>query len=272
MDIVNSSLPRGSKFYPIADALRIPLSSLLDANNLKVLRNAKEIVRDAGTCSDYWSICESSYSWVIPEGDEQYPIIQMSGYMLARITQHFCDYTKASKSNYVNSRRLGYINAAYQETIKVQYDPLRGGIWLHDVEYEGELVSNKPMVINKNLKSTIKAKIGELALEALIGAGDEDLKISDAVRYTTKAEAAEEAAKLCIKILSGDYETTELASCAVALGLYGYTHSRTHGWVINMDAKRENIDFDITASARTKLIYHLGGYNLPENYQEWFDG
>lgn len=275
MEIVNKSLPRGSRFYPLDPVMKVPVEHLMRRSNIELLRNARKLVQESKANSEYWGICESTYSWHIEEGTDEYPVIEMPAYGLSRITYHFNSYIKHSKANYVNCARIGHINLAVPEDkIKVQYDPIRGGLIVHEVEYEGELDSNKPMVINKQLKSAVKTKIGELALEALIGAGDEDLTVSSEVCWgATKASRGELASKLIPKILSGDYDTSELATCAVALGLYN-TKRVNHlpNRIIDMDSPNTEVDFEITAAARTKLIYYFGGYKLPENYQEWFNG
>ncbi len=270
MDIVNKSLPRGSKFYPVDEVLKVPLSSLMDRNNIETIRAASEVINESRANNEYWQMWHNTHNWELPEGTDQYPIIRMPSTGLRNITHQFGIYADARKSNYLGSSRIGYIKAVASKHMDVQYDPLRGGVWLHDVEYEGELLSNRPMVINKNLKSAIKTKIGELALEALIGAGEEDLKVGYSY-YQTKAARAEQAAELIEKILSGDYDTTDLAECAVCLGLYNPKYSNTiHAHVIDLDSPG-TADFDITPSARTKLIYLFGGYKLPDDYQDWFD-
>lgn len=271
MDIVNQSLPRGSKFYPVEEYLTVPLSSLLNRHNIKILREAYTIVSEASANSEYWRMCQNTHNWEVAEGSDEYPIISMAKYSLGQIAYQFSTYTDNKKANYLSGERLGTIGTSATKSIKVQYDPVKKGIWLHDVEYEGELVNNKPMVVNRNLKSAVYTKIGELALEALIGAGDDDLEISHDLRYVSTASKASVVSELVIKVLSGDYDTNELASCAYGLGMYNCKwNGGKH--VLDLDRPRPSGTFDITASARTKLIYHFGGYNLPDNYQEWFDG
>lgn len=270
MDIVNKALPRGNKFYPVDPAICVILESLLKRENIETLRKAKELIQVQGLHSDYWKVCEQTYYWKLAEGSDEYPIITMAGNDLSKLAHYFSNGTDPKKANYTSSIRIRGVNAAYGKQIKVSYCPTRKGLMFYDVPYEGELVSNRPMVINKQLKTILTETINQLALEALIGAGDEDLNITDKVRWASASARAEEAIDLITNVLAGNYDTKDLATCAYALGLYDCKYARNIGYILDLDAKKA-AGFTLSAASRTRLIYHYGGYRLPDNYMEWFD-
>lgn len=270
MDIVNKKLPRGNKFYPVADVFCMPMASLMSRTNIEIIRKARKIIAHCAASSEYWSMCEQTYDWKIEEGTDEYPIISMYSRSFIKTVSCMSSYSSPKKMSFVNSTRFGHINCALTDTIRVRYDPERKGVWMYDVEYEGPLVSNKPMVINKVLKDSVIDAIKLLAVEALIGVGDEDLELSYDIRYgTTVAQKSEILAGLVPKLLSGDYETKDLAAAAYLIGAYGSRYSGNKCILDLDDVRSANVNF--TAGARTKLIYHFGGYQLPDDYEEWFD-
>lgn len=275
MEIVNKALPRGKKFIKIDPVYWPMFSMLLSRPNLACIEQAREIIKEAKANSDYWNMCTGITNFKIldKEGTDEYPVIRIDGRYMHSLNWHMGTYRSSKKAHYVGQTRIGVLNLPVppEGNIDIQWDPHLKGIWAHNIEYEGELENNKPMVINKQLKSLLREKIGEIAILALLDAQDEDLEVPREVYGSTVAGKSEIISEKAMKIISGDYELEDLVACSYAMGMYGCHYKQGVGRVLDSKNPKDSDAFEITSSARTKLIYMFGGYKLPENYQEWFD-
>ena len=276
MNIVNPSLPTGKKFYPVPEQYQTTFEMVLNRQSHKEWNTVQERLKNCHLHYHRWGMHGHFHRFVMPEGTDLYPIVTTSAAGLHMLGDEFSKYVDHKKANYASNTRIGVFHMPLvdQYAIKLQWDPVRKGIIVHNHPYEGELVSNKPMVINKQLKNIITEKVNELALEVLIGADIEDLEVKNPWYYDNKAQKGAEITELIPKILDGTYETKELSQLSVLLGIYKVKNAGTgymYKYIVDTDNKADGA-FDITAATRTNLIYRLGGYNLPENYTEWFDG
>lgn len=270
MNIVNPSLPTGNKFYPLFDASLIEAKTILSRETYDTLKQTRELIQKGGLNSNHW-LCTSAYAYLkFPDGTDKYPKIKIRGHDL-----HFISYifhiTKAhNKSSYAAINRANGIpiQGDGREYITIQFDEKRNGIIVYDQPYEGELVSNKPMVINRQLKEFISERVNELALAALIGAEPKDLK---AEYWNDKSSRMLKLDQVLPKLLSGKFTDQDLAQAAQVIKAFGTEWVPNVGYCLDLDKPNQH-DFDIGAGTRTKLIYMLGGYKLPEDYQDWFDG
>lgn len=290
MDNTIPPLPRGKKFFPLEgnlDHLNVTLGSLMRQDNIKTLCDSIELMKGVNVQSDYWEVRSPVRNWTLLT-DEEFPIIEMFASSLSTIYYGLGEVKGHKKDQFGSFRRLGQLDIPFVENkIKVQYDPLRRGIIAHDCPYEGELVPNKPMVVNKQLKSLIREKVGEIELLTLLG--DEDFIGMDKNPSSySKAERGTTIAELAPKLFDDTYDDMDLAMICAAMGRYqckwnSAPYNRNgpqlpkpvadeFNYYLDTSHKNDSADFDFPASVRTKFIYHFGGYTLPDNYEEWFDG
>ncbi|AUR82517.1 hypothetical protein NVP1152O_035 [Vibrio phage 1.152.O._10N.222.46.E1] len=291
MDMKTAPLPRGKKFYPLSgklEHLTVTFESLMRLDNILTLRRAFDLIKEASADSDYWNVRAPLKHWELLN-DETYPIIEMGTYSLATIFYGLSPVKGNKKHQYASYNRIGKLDIpVVGSKIKVQYDPLRRGLIVYDHPYEGELVGNKPMVVNKQLKSLIREKVGEIELLTLLG-DTEYIGMNQNPASYGKAERGTVIAELAPKLFDDTYDEGDLAMICAAMGRYDckwntipYNSRNTPGIVkpvadefnyyLDTSLKLDGGDFDFPASVRTLFIYHFGGYVLPDNYEEWFDG
>lgn len=288
MEHSNASLPTGKKFYPLAgkqDHLNVKFNEIFKKANIEILLSALKLLDGATLNTEYWRVHAPICNWELLTEDE-YPVIEMASYSMYNIYSYLNTKQGTKKTQYASTLRIGLLDIPVVGNLKLQYDPVRRGLIVHDHPYEGDLVSNKPMVVNKNLKSLIREKVGEIELLALLSDGD---KIGlTKPPHGSKSEKGELIASIVPKLLNDTHTDEELAMVCGAMGRFKvqYNNSydyRTHTYSYAVDKKYSyyldtsekgsgNDDFDFTASVRTKLIFHFGGYTLPDNYEDWFDG
>lgn len=275
MDIVNKALPRGKKFIKLDPVYWPMFSMLLSRPNIACMLQASEIIKEAKANSDYWNMCTAMHNFKIvdEQGTDEFPIIRVNANYLHSINWHLSTYKSALKAHYAGMTRIGVLDLPVppEGTLNIRWDPEKKGIWAYNVEYEGDIINNKPMVINKQLKSLIREKIGEIAILALLDAQDEDLEVPWNIYGASVSEKSEIIGNTAMKIIAGDYELEDLVKCSYAMGMYGCIYKPNVGRVLDTKNPKNADAFEITSSARTKLIYMFGGYKLPDNYQEWFD-
>ena len=291
MEMNSTPLPKGKKFFPwpkeLAHVDHI-FESLMKKETIDLLKLARKTLVDSKVTAEYWNVRHQVDQWEVLS-DEKYPVIKMPGWGLSRMYGDFGTITGSKKMQYGASTRIKGLDIPVPEgKIKVQYCPQRKGLIVHDCPYEGELVGNKPMVVNKKLKSLINEKVGEIELLTLLGVED-FIGIKDNPQYSNKNERGEIIANKLEKLIDGSYEDEDLAMVCGAMGKYEVRHNSgrydhktgTQGskpvsgdWRYYLDTSRklDGTGFDFTASVRTKMIYHFGGYTLPDNYEEWFNG
>ncbi|APC46041.1 hypothetical protein HYP06_gp031 [Vibrio phage vB_VspP_pVa5] len=291
MDMKTTPLPRGKKFYPLTgnlDHLNVTLESLMRKDNIQTLLDSLELMKGVAVQTDYWEVRSPVRNWTLLT-DETFPVIEMFSSSLSTIYYGLGEVKGNKKHQFGSYRRLGQTDIPIGgNKIKVQYDPLRRGLIVHDCPYEGELVSNKPMVINKQLKSLIREKVGEIELLTLLG--DEDFIGMDKNPSSySKAERGTTIAELAPKLFDNTYDDVDLAMICAAMGRYrckwntapyvpaGVTQipkpvDDKFNYYLDTSNKIDGSDFDFPASVRTLFIYHFGGYTLPDNYEDWFDG
>ena len=289
MEHSNASLPTGKKFYPLAgneNHLNIKFGEMFKKANIEILLSAMKVLDGTALNMDYWRVNAPICNWKLLTEDE-YPVIEMSPHSLHTIYYSLNTKQGVKKTQYASTLRIGLLDIPVVGTLKLQYDPVRRGLIVHDHPYEGDLVGNKPMVVNKNLKSLIREKVGEVELLALLSDGDK-IGMTKSPHHRSKSEKGELIAGIVPKLLNDTHTDEELAMVCGAMGkfnvqynniydrstdTYSYAVDKKYSYYLDTSIKGSgNDDFDFTASVRTKLIFHFGGYTLPDNYEDWFDG
>lgn len=290
MEYNSTPLPTGKKFFPFGtdkEELLVALfAPLLKKENIEIIQKALKTMDEFKASHEYWNMRSPMRNWEVLTDDE-YPVINMRARDLVTMYPGFNMVNGSKKYQYASRSRIQALDIpVIGRDIKVQYDPLRKGLIVHDCVYEGELVGNKPMVVNKQLKSLIREKVGEIKLLVLLG--DEScIGMDDHARYQSKAAKGEVIADLAPKLFDGTYDDQTLAMICSAMDMYVVEYNQVQ--YNTKSRKRPDIDFNyyldtskplnddgkdfqFPANVRTKFIYHFGGYVLPDNYEEWFDG
>lgn len=272
---VNEDLPRGTKFYPAPQDIWGIFDVMLKKSNIDHLKGASEIIKESQSNSEY-NRCYTAVSRLVMLDTEEYPRVTMPVNTFAALHSSIYPNLCTKKADYANSAKLTILDipvgTGYYDTIEVRWDTKRKGFIVYNAPYEGELINNKPMVVNRQINKVIKSKISTLLAELLID-DDADLSIRSGYQYGANPSEKAKLIDECLpKILNDTYEVQELVTLTFVLGLYGKTYDyEKHRYQLDLD-KKHNPNIVLPSALRTKLIYLYGGYTLPENYQEWFDG
>lgn len=279
MELVNTKpLPKGSRFYPITDKEQLLHLPLMLSN--KYYKASLEVAamqlaaKSAGYDTDKYSTLNNAYNverysanFLPQDFDSEYPIFLVSNLFLTMLSPEGEIQTKHRKSFLSGSRRFigieGDIPVSGMQA-KLQWDPKRLGLIVHDHTYEGPLVSTGSGTVSKALNSTILGSINEGKLAKLLGIDIDYTKLG----YNAGINLDD----LIIKYLLNETNSEELFRMLSHLGFLSRTYDRVTSKIIISINEDKPKKLDITTTLRTKLIYMYGGYKLPDNHTEWFDG
>ena len=274
MNISNVSLPTGKKFYPLSETTQIIFSHILHRPVIDAINKAKEAIPSDPYLGNFWSMYSRTLQYKRLSEEVDYPIYELPQYVLCNADNRLRDMIATKKTYYASQKRVGQIGIPINKDgkLKLQYDPIRKGLIVHDHPYEGELLGNKPMVVNKNLKELIRVKLEEIEVLALISEDDGLMPIDHVGYYTTKTGKGEIIADTLPKLFDGTYTETDVVTLSYIMGRYPLVYKNSTMCIDTTKPTGRMDDFNFSAGLRTRLTYHFGGYTLPNNYEEWFDG
>lgn len=141
-------------------------------------------------------------------------------------------------------------------------------IILHNMPYEGPLdKSDKFKEVNKLITTKVKELSGKIKMTAVISGGNEiQLPGSMSGWKASNADAAEDMLPRFIRYMDGTSTFEDELEVARTLGVVE-SHWRTGRDKLVLTEKRPKIP----TSIRTRLYYLMGAYQLPENWEDWFD-
>ena len=269
------TLPTGAKFYPVEDQRYQKLFEvMLSTKGVESLRAAQSLLKGITVNVENYRVYQATDGWKLEDTSVEFPIINMGPNALYYLNAYLNPTVATAKADYAYSHKIAALklplDGGYKHSMRIQYDSVRKGIIRYDTLYNGELVNNKPMVVNKLLKEKIVTSIREIAVMALIDS--DNMEIPSGCYYMSSVEKGEILVEILPRLYAGTYDTKDLIKASLAAGIYGMKYDNTQRAHVLDITSAGVADFKINSNARTKLIYMYGGYKLPENYQEWFDG
>lgn len=158
----------------------------------------------------------------------------------------------------------------------LSYDPVRQGFMLHNAPYEGEFIKTKKYPeANKMIKTSIEDSLAEVAMYRVLG---ENMKISDTYshyQYNSTKEKTKNIVDNMITFLEGESSWEVTWKLALDLGIASSErvyHTDPQGRSKGVYLKiKEGAKVKIPAIARRHLMIHLGAYELPEDYMNYFN-
>lgn len=274
--------PRGDKFYAVQPKHHDTLDSLLSKKFLESASFTLDALNKANHLnSDYLGtngLNAIRYAKMLD--NEVYPKIEVRRTFLAGIMYGNHVTIQHRKATFQTAQRFTKMDSMpyFGDKIIIRWDPVRKGIIRYDVPYEGPLINNKPKKIGDELIAYIEEQLSEIGIFELLG---EDMytEYSSAFGSSSANKDILIEEKL-INFISGNYTVEDVKDLALATGAYIARYDSNVKWVPNGGPNYTYQPYKLTFSGkpvlstttRTRMVYRMGGYTLPEDYQEWFDG
>lgn len=269
-----NKLPVGKKFFPLTN----PIEGLVNKFNLFTLdfiNRVKQITEEtskSGVYGEYFSTRSIQGIDRIKIASEYkvlngYPAIRVehSFDFISKVDASYNTYTKHLAKFYVAKERYPQIgNLPYFKGVVYQWDSVKKGIWVLNMPYEGELVPSKISAkVKRELKDIFDDAINKVETLTVLGAPiatDYSSNIHDERKYIRKLVNKEEMADKDLFTL--------LKHVGVLSGKYNWQAPHNQQYEFTL---RNNPKFKIHSHTRTNILFEMGGLELPEDYQDWFD-
>jgi hypothetical protein len=209
----------------------------------------------------------------ITDSNSEHPIVEFNPGRLQALSDNFklmpCTVQKHYAFDWVLGNTEIFFN--HRKNVRLQYSPEHDCVLMKDVPYQGRLISNSPMIVNKELKDRIITHINTLRMTSLIEGNGSDIIIpKDTPIGPAKSQHSQLVKENLIRLLEDTANDLDLIKIALTLRLTDYKYSDTHSHFILNLANISYANLKIDSATRTNLIYRLGGYNLPDDYESWF--
>lgn len=284
MKVVNPSYPRGNKFYLIYEAYH---DICRKAFSLKTYQAAEHITLNTQPGNAYLGPGRTK-NWVDAlslKSNTEFPRFEVhSNLAFFAIHEGINSHIEHKKCNYQSIERIRDLgNMPWKKDMQIQWDDIRKGFIVFDVPYEGELEKVPKQGISKAITETLKDIIAETGMFDLLGeAVYTGYAYSDSVQGDKAFKESFEA------LLNGTFTPEQATSIALYSKAYRTEFCNTEYTRIQKlkaPGSNKRIDYKyyklvrnnntkptISTVTRTNLMYKYGGYKLPDNYKEWFDG
>lgn len=269
-----NKLPVGKKFFPLINPSEI-LVNQFNTFTLDFIERVKKIsseMIDAKVHGEFFS--PSSIRGVdnIHIASEYktlngYPAIRVDHRheFLSKVSSGLRTYTKHLAKFYTTTERYPEIdNLPYFRGIIYQWDSVKKGIWVLNMPYEGKLVPSKDSAkVKRELKDIFDEAINSVETLSVLGATI-GAQYSSGIRDERK----------CIRKLITKEEMPDkdlfylLEHVGVLSGWYNWQNHPDQRYEF---ALKDNPKFKIHSHTRTNILFEMGGLELPEDYQDWFD-
>lgn len=269
-----NKLPVGKKFFPLIN----PSENLVNKFNvftLDFIERTKKIsseMIDASVHGEFFSPSSIRGADNIHIASEYktlngYPAIRVNSRhdFLSKVSSGMKTYTKHLAKFYTTTERYPEIdNLPFFKGVIYQWDSVKKGIWVLNMPYEGKLVPSKDSAkVKRELKDIFDDAINKVETLTVLGA-------PIATQYSSNIWNERE----CIRMLVNKEEIPDkdLFNLLEHVGVL----SGKHNWQAPSDQRYEftlkkNPKFKIHSHTRTNILFEMGGLELPEDYQDWFD-
>lgn len=285
-EIVNKDpLPRGKRFYPVADHYDCYFQNCY-VDNLKAMLSkehyeladkiySKAVGSHEKTVNQLLSIdnFNNYLKYCTMLTDEEYPVFKVHKSAL-NIFFPDCTYQRQYKKNHHGGSKRFVTEMMSipleSDFVKIQWCNERIGVIVHDHIFEGAFKSVCAGKMNKELNSMVQDILSEAQMTELL---DIEFEVPDDWAYLSadkKKIGLEKYLPKYIKGESSDSENAIILNCAGMLNREYNFSTRESRYILCKNKVNDKID--LPSTLRTALIYLYGGYTLPENYSEWFDG
>lgn len=269
-----NKLPVGKKFFPLINPSET-LVKQFNAFTLDFIERTKKIsseMIDANVKGEFFSPNSIRGVDNIRIASEYktlngYPAIRVDRRyeFLSKVSPGLLTYTKHLAKFYTSTERYPMIdNLPYFRGIIYQWDSVKKGIWVLNMPYEGELVPSKDSAkVKRELKDIFDEAINEVKTLSVLGApiaNKYSSNIYTELPYIRKLVNKEEIPN---KDLFGILEQVGVLS-----GKYTWQATSDQQYEFTL---KQNPKFKIHSHTRTNILFEMGGLELPEDYQDWFD-
>lgn len=283
--INNDKLPKGNKFYPVSNHYASYEDDCYVHNLKKMLHK------------DYYEIVSKVYNDIVITHDksvnqilhldnikgymedctiltdEEYPVFKVNKQAINLFLPEACREVAFKKNYHGGSKRIKTVMMdipASDDFIYMQWCNKRKGIIIHNQVFEGSFKSNGSAKLNKEINEIIQDIIGQAQMLELLNS---TFEVDRKYRYCSASQKKSVLEKLIPKFISNTATDEEIFGILSVAGRietkWDYASGKT---IYSLDLRRLNDKIEIPPTLRTKLIYMYGGYTLPDNYEEWFDG
>lgn len=269
-----NKLPVGKKFFPLINPSET-LVKQFNAFTLDFIERTKKIsseMIDANVYGEFFS--PSSIRGVdnIRIASEYktlngYPAIRVDRRFdfLFKVSSGLRTYTNHLAKFYTSTERYPMIdNLPYFRGIIYQWDSVKKGIWVLNMPYEGKLVPSKDSAkVKRELKSIFDDAINSVETLKVLGdsaARKHSYTISNELLYIRKLVNKEE--------MDNSVLFSILDHAGAMTSQYNWKASSKLQYEFTL---KTNPKFKIHSHTRTNILFEMGGLELPEDYQDWFD-
>ena len=291
MEVVNTDFPKGNKFYPIANEHTITrIRKIFSKKTYWALKHVEESVishnEHLGTMG-----MSSWLSDVSISGDHHndYPIFKISSCSVFRgLYEYVSSVIDHKKDNYQSFLRIKHLgNMPWYPDMEIQWDDIRKGFILYNIPYEGTLTKVKGSGISKKITTILNDISDEAGMFELLG---ESTFIARDKAYANSVQKANSILDCFERLVDGTYSYDDAITVAVDSKGYDASYDSdesqrlstlVHKGVLTWnDAPaskyyklvKSSTKPKISSTTRQRLMYKFGGLELPDNYEEWFDG
>lgn len=269
-----NKLPVGKKFFPLTN----PIEGLVNKFNLFTLdfiNRVKQITEEtskSGVYGEYFSTRSIQGIDTLKIASEYkvlngYPAIRVNTRtdFISKVDTSYNTYTKHLAKFYVSKERYLQIdNLPYFKGAVYQWDSVKKGIWVLNMPYEGKLVPSKNSAkVKRELKDIFDEAINSVETLSVLGA-------TIATQYSSGIRDERECIrKLITKEEMSDEDLLNLLEhVGVLSGRYNWQNPADQRYEFTL---KDNPKFKIHSHTRTNILFEMGGLELPEDYQDWFD-
>jgi len=289
MDIVNPSYPRGNKFYKVEGNNADKCARIF---TLATFNAAKHLTLNTETYNETLG-CSHISSWLssleISGEHLEFPKFKIySSWAFQGVHESINSVLVHRKSYYQSISRIRDLgNMPWKEGMEIQWDNVRKGFIVFDVPYEGDLVTVPKSGISKAITEILKDIVAEAGMFELLGESTYvEAYYNDSVYVDKVFREAFEA------LLEGTQTHKQTTDIAIGSGAYmtqydsdeasrlhkvfRTTTGNSHGYSPNSRyyklVRNGSNKPKISTVTRTALMYKYGGYKLPDDHMDWFDG
>lgn len=269
-----NKLPVGKKFFPLINPSEI-LVNQFNVFTLDFIERAKKLsseMIDAKVHGEFFSPSSIRSVSNIHIASEYktlngYPAIRVNHKydFLSKVSPGLRTYTKHLAKFYTTTERYPSIdNLPFFNGAIYQWDSVKKGIWVLNMPYEGKLVPSKDSAkVKRELKDIFDEAINSVETLSVLGAPiavDYSSNIYDELEKIRKIVNKEE--------LSNKGLFNILEHVGVLSGKHNWQAPAAQRYEFTL---KKNPKFKIHSHTRTNILFEMGGLELPEDYQDWFD-
>jgi hypothetical protein len=211
-----------------------------------------------------------------PLTSEKYPIFKLtSAHMLHQICVLWISSVVHNKDFYQEPMRVANLHdMAYFDGMEIQYDEKYNALKVLNVPYEGPLVKTANFSkVNKFVSGKVRALKSELLMEGLIMSAEGRIEVPNGFSWRGTPQLGKDLINLFDTVIvkdTADFETRVAMSLALRQYTQEHYYSKLQG-TPKIVLKATEHNYKWYPGPKRNIYFQYGAYELPSDYQDWFD-